>query len=261
MLDVTKELRKIADVAQATADFTWESCNNFPPSESGEPCVKPFQMHTIRHIIKGFRNGWGVINCLDTGLGKTRIMALVQLHIVMQGAHRWPMLVVTTVSTKGSWIVELLRWFRDKIIIADLGGGLAKGSRAKEFNNLFVQRGEADTRPLVVMYTYDALARDISLLGRVVFSICVYDEVHILKEYSSARYRAACMLITYFRVLLTATPVHNVPKDFTRLLRLANQEKFGVEEVKRYYNLIGGFSDTDYYDEGKQVSLVQFLIS
>ncbi|XP_042207118.1 SWI/SNF-related matrix-associated actin-dependent regulator of chromatin subfamily A-like protein 1 [Homarus americanus] len=157
----------------------------------------------------------------DMGLGKT----IQALGVAVYYRTEWPLLVVTPSSVRYSWVNAIERWVpsvsREDITV--IGSGQDTLSDAQ-----------------VVIITYDLLVRKLKEVMNSRFQVVIMDESHMLKNFKTARYKAAAPVVKQAKrvLMLTGTPALSRPSElYTQIAGLCpglfpSFQKFGV----RYCN-------------------------
>ncbi|KAK4290029.1 hypothetical protein Pmani_037048 [Petrolisthes manimaculis] len=130
------------------------------------------------------------------GLGKT----IQALGVAVYYRSEWPLLVVTPSSVRYSWASSVERWV---------------GS--VERHEIVVVRNSKDyfAEATVVIMSYDLLARrEKEALNRR-FRVVIMDESHMIKNFKTARYKAAAQIIKEAKrvLLLSGTPALSRPSE------------------------------------------------
>lgn len=86
----------------------------------------------------------------------------------------------------------------------------------------------------IVLTTYKTLTLKNSVLGEITWSRVVYDEAHHLRNPKTSRYRAAKLLRTRIRWLVSGTPIQNSSKDFVSLCKLIGFSSRYLSEEDNY---------------------------
>jgi SNF2 family DNA or RNA helicase len=81
-------------------------------------------------------------------------------------------------------------------------------------------------RAHVLLTTYEACIRDLSLLQRLRFSVLCVDEAQRLKNHASKLVHSLCLLRARFRLLLTGTPLQNNLQELWSLLHFVLPQVF-----------------------------------
>lgn len=164
--------------------------------------LMPFQKVGVEYIVRNKR----VLTGDQTGLGKS-IEALASIHHL----NAYPALVICPASLKLNWEKETNKWLPGKVVT------VLEGTTPYEY--------ESD----VVIINYAILdAWKNHLLDW--FEMVVADESHYCKNKDSGRSKAAKKIFQTVpcRLLLSATPIENRPKELVHQLDILGQlDKFG----------------------------------
>ena len=164
----------------------------FAPPASLQCRLRPYQLRGFEWLARLTTWGAGGILADDMGLGKT-IQALALLaHRAAQG----PALVVAPSSLLFNWRDETRR-FVPSLDVRSYRGG----SRARQLDGLGAG--------VVVLATYDIVARDSALLAQTRWSTLVLDEAQAIKNPATQRAQAVFGLPADARVALSGTPIEN----------------------------------------------------
>jgi superfamily II DNA or RNA helicase len=163
-----------------------------PPPAGLNADLRPYQREGWRWLAR--LSHWAPGGCLadDMGLGKT----VQALALLLARADQGPALVVAPTSVGINWERETARF--------------APALKVRRYRG--PERAEVleDLGPGVLLITsYDLLARDREALDGVTFSTVVLDEAQAIKNPDTKRARSARSLEAGFRLALTGTPVEN----------------------------------------------------
>ncbi len=148
---------------------------------------------------------WAPGGCLadDMGLGKTLQALALLLHREATG----PALVVAPTSVGFNWLQEAERF--------------APGLSLRVYRGRGRERVLGDLGPGVLVVTsYELLARDAEALAGVEWGTVVLDEAQAIKNPGTRRAQAARRLLAGFVVALTGTPVENRVEEIWSLFRV-----------------------------------------
>ncbi|XP_064401335.1 SWI/SNF-related matrix-associated actin-dependent regulator of chromatin subfamily A-like protein 1 isoform X1 [Halichondria panicea] len=178
-----------------------------------------FQKEGVEYSIK--RDG-RVLIADDMGLGKT----LQAIAVMSYYRSDWPLLVVCPSSVRLTWAEAFKRWI-PSLVDADI--------------NVILTTKGCGSFCLVNIISYDLLVRMSKDITEHRFSAIIADESHFLKNYRTARSKAAIPVIKSARraVLLSGTPALSRPIElYTQItavdknFRLVSHTQFGL----RYCN-------------------------
>ena len=143
----------------------------------------------------------------DMGLGKT-VQVIAFMLLLREKREKQTHLLVVPTSLIPNWQAELNRFASSLQVYIHHGPNRAKDTAAFE---------EYD----VVITTYNTLLSDIVFLKKHRFGYVFLDESQNIKNPNSQRYKAACLLQSYNRVVLTGTPFENNTFDIYAQLSFA----------------------------------------
>jgi SWI/SNF-related matrix-associated actin-dependent regulator 1 of chromatin subfamily A len=154
----------------------------------------------------------------DMGLGKT-----AQALSAIEGAP--PLVIVSPAVAKGVWAREISKWRPNTWQVSTLAG---RGSFR------WPGAGEA------IVTNYECLSTDPGMAHP--YTVVIFDEAHLLKEPTTARYtRAAQVAQEAARLyLLTATPLLNRPPELWHLLKLADLHTEAYGSFRAFCAAFGG---------------------
>jgi SNF2 family DNA or RNA helicase len=161
--------------------------------------LRDYQKHGLNWL--NFLDGFNFGACLadDMGLGKT-IQIIAFLLIQKQKHPEQRSLIIVPTSLMFNWLDEFSR-FSPSLNIASHYGNAKLNSKAelKQFD--------------VVLTTYGTLLSDLHFLKSIAFNYIILDESQAIKNPESQRYRAARMLVSRNKIVLTGTPIENNTYD------------------------------------------------
>ncbi|XP_053374733.1 SWI/SNF-related matrix-associated actin-dependent regulator of chromatin subfamily A-like protein 1 isoform X2 [Mercenaria mercenaria] len=157
-----------------------------------------FQREGVNYGI--YKNG-RVLIADDMGLGKT----IQAICLSCYYRTEWPLLVVVPSSVRFDWAQNFLRWVP---------------SLDPQSVNVVVTGKDSCTSGLINILSYDLMSRKADILKKKRFQIVIMDESHLLKNYKTARCKAAIPLLQNARrvLLLSGTPALSRPSElFTQI--------------------------------------------
>jgi hypothetical protein len=194
------------------------------------PVPVPAALHaTLRHYQQqglnwlGFLDTFNFGGCLadDMGLGKTVQVLAFLLHQKAAG-HAAANLVVVPTSLIFNWQAEVAK-FAPALRVLTLHGAGRRATTAE-----FAAHD-------LVLTTYGTLVSDLARFVAYRFNYVFLDESQAIKNPDSQRYKAACLLQSRNRVVLTGTPVENNTFDLYGQLSFACPGLLGSEQHFREY--------------------------
>jgi SWI/SNF-related matrix-associated actin-dependent regulator 1 of chromatin subfamily A len=192
-----------------------------PANMNPEMVMKDYQLVGLNWLNLLYDRKLSCILADDMGLGKTCQIIGFLSHLQMKkvdGVH----LIIVPGSTLENWLREFGR-FAPNLSVRPYYGG------QKEREELRYQL-EADFAEIdVVVTTYDMATGDADnhfLRHFGPYSVCVYDEAHMLRNPKSKRYRQLMRIGADFKVLLTGTPLQNNLQELVAILAFIMPDLF-----------------------------------
>ncbi|TAD99955.1 MAG: hypothetical protein EAZ97_07380 [Bacteroidetes bacterium] len=164
---------------------------------------------------------WGGILADDMGLGKTlQIITFLQQQA---SSNKLPNLIVVPTSLIFNWKNELEKFAPKLKIHFHYGNSRTSETEIfKDFN--------------LIITTYGTMLNDIEVLQQARFNYVILDESQSIKNPSSKRYKAACLLKSTNRIAMTGTPIENNTFDLYAQMNFLNPGFLGNQETfKRNY--------------------------
>ena len=190
--------------------------------------------YQLRAVKKGLELDGPLAVLFDPGLGKTKVaIDLFAIHTIKSGIKR--SLVLCPISALGVWPKEVEK---DSPIPIKIFRALGK----KRHKIDTIKEAIAYKGVCMLIINYDsAKIKEIAALlvkYRTPFLIC--DEIHLLKNASSARSKAVFQLSldAKYKLGLTGTPIAKDPLDIFGQYKILNPEIFGLNynHFKYYYS-------------------------
>ncbi len=169
--------------------------------------LRHYQRHGLNWL--NFLDDFGFGGCLadDMGLGKTLQVIAFLLGQRKKQVHRTSLVVVPT-SLIFNWQEEISRFAPSMKVFTYYGSGRTKDLAV--FNE-----------HEVILTSYGTMLSDISVLKQYVFNYVILDESQAIKNPDSQRYKAACLLKSRNRLVMTGTPLENNTYDIYGQLSFA----------------------------------------
>lgn len=241
--------------------------------------LRPHQIESLEWQIDAWEAGLpGILNADEQGLGKTlqtlSFLAWVRAEFFSRKTQtaNGPILIVAPTSLLENWEQEV------KTHMSSVGLGEAirlYGSSTSEYKHhgargidtksgedlldldfLIEASKQGDGHKFWVLTTYTTLTNYQHSLGKIPFSVAVFDEIQALKNPGSLRALAAAAMRADFRLGLTGTPIENSTSDLWAILdqispgRLVSLSEFrkryaipDTEKMEMLYDLV--FKDND----------------
>uniref|UniRef100_A0A0X3P1Z3 SWI/SNF-related matrix-associated actin-dependent regulator of chromatin subfamily A-like protein 1 n=3 Tax=Schistocephalus solidus TaxID=70667 RepID=A0A0X3P1Z3_SCHSO len=143
------------------------------------------------------------------GLGKT----LQGLAIAAAFRSEWPLLIVTPSSVRFTWREQILRWLGGPLNIHRSDIDVVCSARAFTTDDYLNPRQGPS---LITVLSYDLLSRCAAKLSEFPpFGVVIMDESHFLKNFKTARTKAAMPMLKAAKrvILLTGTPALSRPVE------------------------------------------------
>ncbi len=175
--------------------------------------LRPYQADGIRWLLRLASWGAGAVLADEMGLGKT----VQALGLLLARAEVGPALVVAPTSVASNWIDEARRFAPDLEVRAYHGQG-----REAQLEGL--------SAGVLLVTSYDVLARDADALAEIEFGTLVLDEAQAVKNARTRRARAAQRIDAPARVALTGTPLENHLGELHSLFHIVSPGLLGTPE-------------------------------
>lgn len=153
----------------------------------------PFQRTGVEF---GIHMNGRVLIADDMGLGKT----IQAICLSSYYKDEWPLLVVTPSSVRFAWAQQIQRWLPSldpqEIFVPTTGKNITSTYR-------------------VNIFSYDLMAKKVEHLKKQHFQVIIMDECHLLKNFKTARCKAALPLLqnSHRVILLSGTPALSRPSE------------------------------------------------
>jgi SNF2 family DNA or RNA helicase len=203
--------------------------------------LKSHQIESLDWQIRAWEAGLpGILNADEQGLGKTlQTLSFIawlkaQLSQSKKNQSNGPILIVAPTSLLENWEQEvaihlsegslgtLIRLYGSATTALKRPGTTGKdtdeGNGLLDLSFLINATEAGDGHNFWVLTTYTTLTHYQHSLGRVPFSLAVFDEIQALKNPGSLRARAGLAMNADFRIGLTGTPIENSTTDLWAIL-------------------------------------------
>ncbi|WP_018479529.1 DEAD/DEAH box helicase [Pontibacter roseus] len=196
-----------------------ENIAPIPAPAQLQTTLRPYQLQGLSWL--NFLDDLQFGGCLadDMGLGKT-VQIIAFMLLLREKRERQTHLLVVPTSLIPNWQAELQRFAPSLQVHVHHGSNKAKATDAFQ---------EYD----VVITTYNTLLSDIVFLKKHSFGYTFLDESQNIKNPNSQRYKAACLLQSYNRIVLTGTPFENNTFDIYAQLSFVNPGLLGTRTYFR----------------------------
>jgi SNF2 family DNA or RNA helicase len=177
----------------------FDTIENIEVPKELKATLRAYQKHGLDWL--NFLDGFNFGACLadDMGLGKT-IQIIAFLLTQKQKHPEQQSLIIVPTSLMFNWLDEFSR-FAPSLKICSHYGNTKLNSKIeiKQFD--------------VVLTTYGTLLSDLNFLKSIAFNYTILDESQAIKNPESQRYRAARMLVSRNKIVMTGTPIENNTYD------------------------------------------------
>ena len=182
--------------------------------------MKDYQVQGYSFIRGHYEAGTGVLLADDMGLGKT-VQIISFLSYLFDENQLSPALLVMPLSLIENWCSEMRKFLPAVAhIYVHQGNHRYRSPELIENNE-------------VVMTSYETLARDQELLGRIRWSCVVCDEVQKVKNFHTLAASAVKGMNTSFRIAVTGTPVENRLSELWSIVDFVQPGLLGSYKVFR----------------------------
>lgn len=160
--------------------------------------LRPYQYQGYQFLRDKHEQHMGALIADDMGLGKT-VQVIAYLAFLLESEKLKPTLIVLPSSLADNWESELGKF------LPALDG---KEIYIHQGNSRYKNSAAISTYSIVIT-TYETLARDQIVLGKVHWSAIICDEAQKIKNYKTQAACAAKGMKSNIRMALTGTPVEN----------------------------------------------------
>lgn len=174
--------------------------------------MKDYQIVGINWLSLLFEKELSCILADDMGLGKTCQVIAFLAHLFEKGI-KGPHLIVVPSSTIENWLREFQK-FCPTLSVMPYYAGQAERAVIRET----IEDNRDSINVIVTTYTIAKAKVDAHFLRNMDFTVCVYDEGHMLKSSTSVLYEKLIRIPARFRLLLTGTPLQNNLQELASLL-------------------------------------------
>ncbi len=176
----------------------------FPDLEGKISLLRQYQVNGVQWIRFLHENGLGGLLCDDMGLGKThQVMAFM---VWLKQEHKGRFLVVCPTTVMSHWEDKIRK--HAPALNACLYHGIDRSIEAALDGND------------VIITSYGILRRDEDILGRIPWSLAVFDEAQHIKNPHTRAYRCAYNLGAGMKIGVTGTPIENRLEELKALFDL-----------------------------------------
>ncbi|KAJ5820185.1 hypothetical protein N7474_005776 [Penicillium riverlandense] len=203
-----------------------------PAIMSNDLEMKDYQVVGINWLALLFEQELSCILADDMGLGKTCQVIAFLAHLYEKDI-KGPHLVVVPSSTLENWLREFQKFCPTLSVMPYYAG---QNERALIREQIEDNRDSINV--VITTYTIAKSKVDAKFLRDMDFTVCVYDEGHMLKNHQSILYEKLIRIPARFRLLLTGTPLQNNLQELASLLGfiLPNVFKEHKEELQLVFS-------------------------
>lgn len=174
--------------------------------------MKDYQIVGINWLNLLFEKEMSCILADDMGLGKT-CQVIAFLASLFEKGIRGPHLIVVPSSTIENWLREFQK-FCPALNVMPYYAGIKERGAIRDH----IEDNRDDINVVITTYTIAKAKEDSKFLRDVKFTVCVFDEGHMLKNSESQVYEKLIRISARFRLLLTGTPLQNNLQELASLL-------------------------------------------
>ncbi|KAJ5711632.1 hypothetical protein N7488_005788 [Penicillium malachiteum] len=192
-----------------------KSQSNFisqPSIMADDLVMKDYQIVGINWLALLFEKQMSCILADDMGLGKTCQVIGFLAHLYEKD-FKGPHLIVVPSSTLENWLREFQK-FCPTLSVIPYYAGQDERARVREQ----IEDNRDSINVVITTYTIARAKVDAKFLKDQNFTVCVYDEGHMLKNHQSQVYDKLVRISARFRLLLTGTPLQNNLQELASLL-------------------------------------------
>jgi len=183
------------------------------PSIMAEDLVmKDYQIVGINWLNLLFEKEMSCILADDMGLGKT-CQVIAFLASLYEKGIKGPHLIVVPSSTIENWLREFQK-FCPTLSVMPYYAGIKERAGIRDH----IEDNRDEINVVITTYTIAKAKEDSKFLRDMKFTVCVFDEGHMLKNSESQVYEKLIRISARFRLLLTGTPLQNNLQELASLL-------------------------------------------
>lgn len=179
--------------------------------------LRSYQRHGTAWLYQLHQYRLGGILADDMGLGKTH-QALALIDLLAEEQDRF--LIVCPAAVLYHWPEKQQTFFPDLSMFVHHGG-------QRDLQEALESR--------IVITTYGVLRRDAEEFACTRFKLIIFDEMHFLKNRSTATFSAATQLDAESIFGLTGTPVENSIQELETLLSICLPELFSISRFRQQF--------------------------
>ncbi len=212
-IDDIEVLQELSEKKRRLREFQTIEVTELPTEIRAE--LRDYQIEGFNwlNFLDSFQ--WGGILADDMGLGKTlQILSFLQKQA---NDHDQVNLVVVPTSLLFNWQNEIKKFVPSLTYL--IHHGPERTGNYQDFHGYNL-----------VITTYGLISNDISLFDKVKFNYIVLDESQAIKNPTSKRYKAACLLKSRNKIAMTGTPIENNTFDLYAQINFVNPGFLGSQQ-------------------------------
>ncbi len=213
-LDDEKQRKEIIEKQKKLQDFN--KIEKVQPPKDLKAELRSYQEDGLNWLNFLYNFGWGGCLADDMGLGKTlQVLALI-LYIKQKNKRKKNVnLVVAPTTLIFNWQQEIEKFCPS--LTTYIHWGTTRNKDTKEWKKYDI-----------ILTSYGTLANDIDFIRKFKFNITVLDESQAIKNPSSLRFKAVCLLKSNLRLSLTGTPIENNTVELFAQMQYLNPGYLGT---------------------------------
>lgn len=224
--------------------------------------LKPYQKVGLGWMVLMQKQGLNAILADEMGLGKT-VQVIAFLARLRETNGPSVHLIVVPSSTIDNWNYELRRWWPSVRVLNYYG---TQEDRA-QLRHKLTRGKQRDKQVDVLLTTYNMVTSkgdDRAFFKKFLINYVVYDEAHMLKNFSTKRYQTLLKIRSKRKLLLTGTPLQNNLVELMSLMYFVMPELFeayqdDMGQILGQFQQKNGMTSADYGEEkinqAKQIML------
>ncbi|MEW5298254.1 MAG: hypothetical protein WDW36_001399 [Sanguina aurantia] len=186
--------------------------------------LRDYQESSVRWMVGNFCSRRSCILGDEMGLGKTAQSIALLESIRLVGSLPGPFLIVAPLTTLGHWQRELRTWTDMNVV---LFSGDAEDRKVIIDHELFFPKNVKPRCKFdVLLVSYERLVMDKAMFWGIDFVAAVFDEAHKLKGFKSSVRAVVEQLNTYWKLMLTGTPIQNNMAELFSMMNMLNPQSY-----------------------------------
>lgn len=213
-LDDEEQRKEIIEKRKKLQDFN--KIEKVQPPKELKATLRSYQKDGINWLNFLYNFGWGGCLADDMGLGKTLQVLALFLKIKQKNKRKKNVnLVVAPTTLIFNWQQEIEKFCPS--LKTYIHWGAARNKETKEWKKYDI-----------ILTSYGTLTNDIDYIRKFKFNIAVLDESQAIKNPSSLRFKAVCLLKANLRLSLTGTPIENNTVELFAQMQYLNPGYLGT---------------------------------